>query len=166
MVGAPELITTPGVASGHQISPGGVGGLAAAAAAALYLPLVILSFTHVHCTQERPWYALCSGVSLCLASHCPAALPPSTQLGQREPIVPTRTGPCPAARLRDGHLMPVSPPPVPMLSHPTLHLGWGAASTYRLEETTAQPLPFPVWCPVPPSVCLFVCTTLEVFCHI
>ena len=143
---------------------GRVGGLAAAAAA-LYLPLVILS-THVQSTQERPWYPLCFGVSLCLASHSPAALPPSTQLGQREPIVPTRTGPCPAARLRDGHLTPVSPPPVPMSSHPTPYLGWGAASTYWLEETTAQPFPFPVWCPVPPSVCLSVCTTLEVFCHI
>lgn len=62
---------------------------------------------------------------------------PASQLVQREPIVPTRTGPCPAAHLRDGHLTPVSPPPVPMLPHPPW--GWGAASTNRLEDSTAQP---------------------------
>lgn len=118
-----RVIVTPG-ASGPRIPPGGL----AAAVAALYLPLVIPSFTHVHAPQERPWYPLCPGSSLCLASRSPAApspTPTSTQLGQREPIVPTRTGPCPAARLRDGCLMPVSPPPVPMLSHPPPPPGGG-----------------------------------------
>lgn len=69
--------------------------------------------------------------------------------------MPTRTGPCPAAHLRDGHLMPVSPPPVPMLPHP--FRGWGTASTNRLEDSTAQPFaPRPhllsLLCP---SVCLY-----------
>lgn len=46
---------------------------------------------------------------------------------------------------------------------PTPHLGWGAASTYRLEDTTAQPFPIPVGCPVPLPVCLSVCTPQKYF---
>lgn len=152
-VGAQEMITTPGVASGPRISPGGL----AAAAAALYLPLVILFFTYVQSTPPRRGLRTPLAWSVPLPSipiaqqPCPS---PASQLGQREPIVPMRTGPCPAAHLRDGHLMPVSPPPVPILSHPST-LGWGAASTYWLEETTAQPSPLlsGILCPHL-SVCL------------
>lgn len=97
--------------------PGGVG---LAAAAALYLPLVILSFTHVHFTPpgslRSPSALECPLPSISIGQQpCPS---PASQLGQREPIVPMTTGPCLDAHLRDGHLMPVSPPPVPMLSHP------------------------------------------------
>lgn len=50
----PESDYRPGVAwsPGDLRSP--LGGLAAAAAS-LYLPLVILSFIGVHFPQERPW---------------------------------------------------------------------------------------------------------------
>lgn len=43
-----------------------LGGLAAAAAAALYLPLVILPFAHVHATSPR---SLCTPSAL----ECPSA---------------------------------------------------------------------------------------------
>lgn len=105
----------PRVASGPRISLGGL-----AAAAALYLPLVILSLIHVHSTPPEAfvppllWSVPLPSISTA-QQPCPSS---ASQLGQREPIVPTRTGPCLDAHLRDGHLMPVSPPPVPMLSHP------------------------------------------------
>lgn len=150
-MGAQEMITTPGVSSGPRISLGGL-----AAAAALYLPLVILSFTHVHFTPpgslRTPSALECPLPSISIGQQpCPS---PASQLGQREPIVPMTTGPCLDAHLRDGHLMPVSPPPVPMLSHPPTW-GWGAASSYWLEETTAHPFPPPclVSCAPHLSVC-------------
>lgn len=151
-MGTQEMITTPGVSSGPWISLGGL-----AAAAALYLPLVILSFTHVHFTPpgslRTPSALECPLPSISIGQQpCPS---PASQLGQREPIVPMTTGPCLDAHLRDGHLMPVSPPPVPMLSHPPPTWGWGAASTYWLEETTAHPFPPPCLVSCAP-ICLSV----------
>lgn len=80
--------------------------------------------------------------------------PPQHPSWAREPTVPTRTGPCLAAHLRDGHLRPVSPPPVPMLCP---HLGWGAASTYWLEDTLPNlSLSLSgVLCPICLSTCLY-----------
>lgn len=120
-VGAQEVIAAPGVTWGPWISPGGL----AAAGLALHLPLVILSSFHVHSPpQEMPWYPLwpprwSSQPSLPTA---PQPRPSPARSGAREPTVPTRTGPCPAARLGDGHLMPISPPPVPVLVPPPT---WG-----------------------------------------
>lgn len=135
-----------------------LGGLAAAAAAtALYLPLVILSFAHVHSPQERPWYPLCPRVSLCLASPSPAALP--------LPSIPA--GPERADCANEDWALPSCPPqgwaPHACLATscanvvpPSPRWGWGAASTYWLEDTTAQPFPSlsGVLCPHL-SVCLY-----------
>lgn len=104
-----------------------------------------------------PWSVLLPGIPIA-QQPCPRP-PPSTQLGQREPIVPTRTGPCPAARLRDGHFMPVSPPPVPMLSLPP-PLTWGVGCSFHLlvrrYHCPTLPLPHLVSCaPICLSVCLY-----------
>lgn len=136
-MGAQEMITTPGVSSGPRISLGGL-----AAAAALYLPLVILSFTHVHFTPpgslRTPSALECPLPSISIGQQpCPS---PVSQLGQREPIVPMTTGPCLDAHLRDGHLMPVSPPPVPMLSHPP-HLGVGCSFHLLVRRDHCPPFP-------------------------
>lgn len=99
----------PGVALGPRISSGGLGCCCCCS--------VFASRDSVcYPCSLPPGDPLSPGASLCLGipvaqQPCPS---PASQLGQREPTVPTRTGPCPAARLRDGHLMPVSPPPVPM----------------------------------------------------
>lgn len=128
------------------------------AAASLYLPLVTLSFPKCPLSPREAMVAPLPWGSLSLSI-------PSVQ--QPCPLPSITAGPERADCANEDWALPSCPPPG-WAPHACLATscanvappspGGGAASTNRLEDSTARPfapLPAPVYCPVP--ICLSVC---------